>query len=205
MKPLPLESDEAYWTSEPPTFSFEGRVRAWRGDSLLMASQLRGDEKDHKLAASGGIRTVWVPPGGGAGEPAAAPVPIEVSAARVTYFEEERQLLYNDDVEVRQGQRTLNCRELAVELDAGGQAERMICTDAIRMRDPASGRRVEGGERAVYTLAEELLEIFGDKVEIHDGQNSRMRGRYVRYDLGAGTFNIRSRPASEDALGNGSP
>ncbi len=37
------------------------------------------------------------------------------------------------------------------------------------------------------------MEIYGEKVEIYDADDNRMQGRYVRYDLSDGTFNIRSR------------
>jgi len=195
--PVQVEADEAYWTTTPPSFTFEGHVRAWRGESLLLADQLRGDEREQTLAAAGGVRTVWVP---AAGTPSREP--IEVSAERVSYHEEGSLLIYDEKVEMRQGQRTLNCRQLAIELSAGGSAERMVCQDDVRMADPENGNRVQGGERAVYTLADDLVEIFGDEVELFDGDN-RLRGRYVRCDLRAGTVSISSRPA--EGVGATSP
>lgn len=191
--PVQVEADEAYWTAEPPTFTFEGRVRAWRGQSLLLAEQLRGDEREEKLSAAGGVRTVWMPAAmGGA---AASLEPIEVSAERVSYLEEGPKLIYDEKVEMRQGPRTLNCGQLSVELGESGRAERLTCLGAVRLSDAASGNRVRGGDRAIYTLADEMVEIFGDEVELFDDENNRMRGRYVRYDLRAGTFNIRSHAA----------
>ncbi len=191
--PIQVESEEAYWTSAPPTFSFDGEVRAWRGRSLLLAQQLRGNEQDQELAASGGVHTVWTADGEEVTGADAGAAPIEVDAKRLTYLRNVHQLVYEEDVELKQGQRTIGCKELRVELDSGGRAERMTCNEDVRMLDPASGRRIEG-ERAVYTLAEEMVEIFGEEVELRDRDNNRMRGRYVRYDLKAGTFNIRSRP-----------
>jgi len=197
--PVQVEAAEAYWTAEPPSFTFEGQVRAWRGESLLLAEQLRGDEREQKLAASGGVRTVWVP----AATDLASREPIEISAARVSYQEEGPKLVYDEKVEMRQGQRTLSCRQLTIELNDSSRAERIICQDEVQMNDPVSGNRVRGGERAVYTLADEMVEISGENVELFDSGNNRMRGRYVRYDLRAGTFNIRSRPAA--GVGAGSP
>lgn len=201
--PVQVEADEAYWTAEPPSFTFEGQVRAWRGESLLLAGQLRGDEREQKLAAAGGVRTVWVPAATVVATGVPSREPIEISAERVSYQEEGPTLIYDEKVEMRQGQRTLGCRQLTIELDGRGRAERMVCQDEVQMSDPVSGNRVRGGERAVYTLAEEMVEIFGNDVELVDGDNNRMRGRYLRYDLRAGTFNIRSRPP--DGVGAASP
>lgn len=198
--PVHVESEGAYWTTEPPTFAFEGKVRAWRGESLLLAEQLLGDDEERKLAASGGVRTVWTPAGEGPGS--IARDPIEVAAGRVTYLDQGRQLVYHENVELHQGRRTLQCQELGVALDETGRAEQMTCKDNVRMDDPESGRKVEGGDRAVYTPAQDLVEIFGDKVEIYDADNNRMQGKYVRYDLRTGTFNIRSRA---DGVEAGSP
>ena len=58
--PIRVEAAEANWQEEPPTFSFAGQVRAWRGDNLLTAEQLRGNERNGELSASGGVRTLWV-------------------------------------------------------------------------------------------------------------------------------------------------
>lgn len=186
--PVQVEAKEAFWTAEPPTFTFEGEVRAWRGQSLLLADQLRGEEREQKLAASGGVRTVWVPE---TAEPFREP--IEVSAEHVSFLDGESRLVYDQNVEMRQGRRTIQCQELGVELGPAGQAERMTCETDVSMTDPDTGRRVQGGDRAVYNLAEKLLEIFGEKVEIYDADNNRLQGRYVRYDLRDGTFKVRSR------------
>lgn len=200
--PVQVESHEAYWTTEPPTFAFEGEVRAWRGESLLLAEQLLGAQRDRTLAASGGVRTVWTPAAGTSPAGNAARQPIEVAAGRVTYLDDGRRLVYYEDVEMHQGRRTIACQELGVALDAEGRAERMTCEDRVSMEDPESGRKVEGGDRAVYTPAADLVEIFGEKVELYDADNTRMQGKYVRYDMRTGTFKIRSSAAGAEV---GSP
>lgn len=197
--PVQVESEEAYWTTDPPTFAFEGQVRAWRGESLLLAEQLLGADEDRKLAASGGIRTVWTPDPAADRTELSGREPIEVAAGRVTYLDERRLLVYHENVELNQGRRTINCEELGVELDALGRAQRMTCEDGVRMEDPESGRKVEGGDRAVYTPALDLVEIYGDQVELYDADNNRMQGKYVRYDMRTGTFNISSRADGVEA------
>lgn len=198
--PIQVDADEAYWTLEPPTFQFDGNVRAWRGESLILADQLRGDERSREIAAAGSVRSVWVPP---EGTPESGPTgestePIEVSADRLTYLEETNRLIYNDRVTLRQGRRTMKCRDLEVELVSAGRAKRMTCEGEVFLVDPDSGREVRG-DRAVYALAEEKVEITGDRVELIELENqTRLEGRYVLYDLAAGTFTLKSRPPGED-------
>ena len=42
--PVHVESQEAFWRQQPSSFMFRGDVRAWRGDNLLLAPELRGDK-----------------------------------------------------------------------------------------------------------------------------------------------------------------
>lgn len=192
--PIQVESEEAYWTlaPAPPTFAFEGEVRAWRGDSLLLADQVLGDDAEQQLSANGRVRTVWVvPPSPEASEAVPPRQPIEVDSQLLTYFRDRDELVYGGGVELRQGARTIRCRELAVELVAGNQARRMICTDQVSLTDAATGRRAQG-DRAVYTLASQTVEIFGDEVKLIDADENRMQGRYLVYDLAADKVNLLS-------------
>ena len=202
--PLRVEADEAYFTDSPRTFSFRGGVRAWRAANLLLAEQLRGDEESEQLAASGGVKTVWVPEkvsGGIAGN--AAGTPIEVTAEDLAWNRSSGQLVYRGGVLIKEGVRTLRCGQMTVELaeegadgSGGGGAERMICRDDVLLEDPLESRRVEG-DLAVYTLVEEKVEVFGETVKLLGSEKSSLSGRYLVYDLAAGTVQLRARAPGE--------
>jgi lipopolysaccharide transport protein LptA len=206
--PLRVEADEAFFTGEPRTFSFRGQVRAWRADNLLLAEQLRGDEESEQLAASGEVKTVWkqMPPSGGAGDSGNS---IEVTAQNLTWDRAQGQVIYHGEVEIKQGKQTLQCGQMTVEFadpgDGGGaEAERMICRDDVLLVDSLGGQRVEG-DLAIYSLAEEKVEIFGESVKLLGSQKSSLTGRYLVYNLVDGKMQLRRRPPGEDRLrgGNG--
>ncbi len=187
--PIHVESSEAFYTSEPPAFTFQGGVRAWREENLLMADELRGDQAARQMSASGGVRTLWL----SAPRPnAAAAQPIEVRSDLLTFRQEQDTVVYSGKVRVEQEGRTLTCRELAVELDGGRGAKRMICRDDVRLDEETSRRRVLG-DVAVYTVAEDRIEIYGDRVRLIDAESNKLEGRYLVYDLGADTVEISSR------------
>jgi lipopolysaccharide transport protein LptA len=81
--PIHVEAQEASFREAEDEVTFRGGVRAWRGTSLLLADQLRGNRAGERLAASGSVRTVWraaaggetLPPGGEAGSGGAPPPP----------------------------------------------------------------------------------------------------------------------------------
>jgi len=194
--PIQVEAREALWTTEPPGFVFRDSVRAWRGQSLLLAQQLRGGEDDGELTASGGVKTLFSPEGA---MPAGAErQPVEVTAQTLSYRRESGELIYEDRVRLVQDRRVVTCRELTVELGPAGSAERMICQDQVELEDPVGGRGVKG-DRAVYTLAREVIEITGENVELRDADGNQIRGKYLLYDLPTGTVQIKSAlPAESD-------
>lgn len=193
--PLHVESQEAFWSGDPSAFAFRGSVRAWREQNLLLTEQLRGDDEGRQMSAAGGVKTLWIPTQssnaetvfGGQGQP------IEVDAEQLSYRQEERMLLYSGKVTVHQEQRTIRCEELSVELSPdGSDAERMICEGDVQLDDPPAKRRVLG-DRAVYTVQDEQVEVFGDKVRLIDAENNTLEGRFLLYDLNAGTVHLQSR------------
>lgn len=196
--PLRVASNEAIWTTDPQTFVFRGSARAWRGPNLLLADQIRGDQTHGQLAASGGVATTWIPEPVSGGAPS---VPIEVNAEQLSYREAGRELVYETDVVVTQGRRTLSCTRLNVELEEqGSRAKRMLCHQNVRLVDAEGGRQVLGDE-AVYTLARELVEVYGEKVRLFDAENNELVGKYLQYDVAAGTVQLRSQPPESDLAG----
>ncbi len=215
-EPVRIESQEATWTEIPQTFSFRGGVRAWQGQNLLLADQLRGDEEKQELAASGGVSTVWIddnpasPASGAGGEP------IEVRAKRLTYVPSAtagaatRTLIYRGGVQVKQGRRTILCRALSVVLapgstsGSGDKPRRMICRDDVLITDPVANREVRG-DTAVFTVAEDRVEVFGDRVRLLDEQRNSLVGKYLVYDLAAGTVRLQSRTPDGGTQGSRAP
>src|SRR6185312_4445643 len=59
--PVNVISQEAFWRQQPSSFVFRGDVRAWRGDNVILAPEIRGDKAADQLAATGGVKTIWYP------------------------------------------------------------------------------------------------------------------------------------------------
>jgi lipopolysaccharide transport protein LptA len=184
--PVRVESAEAEWRQADGSFLFRGQVRAWRGEDLLRAEELRGEPASGTLDAGGRVKTVWTrrePEGAPDPEPAApAREPLEVAAERLHYVRETGRLTYSGGVVVRQGTLTLTCAEVEVELDAQERARRMTCGGGVALKDPAAGREVTG-ERAAYDLEAGALTVFGHPVVLVDRERGRAEGGQLVYDL----------------------
>ena len=190
--PIQVQSEEAIWTEKPGGFSFLGGVRAWRGANLLLADQVRGEESRRELTASGQLKTVWVPDST-SDSGMLSGRPVEVTADTMVYLEPERRLVYDGGVKMAQDRRTLACQNLSVDLSGPNHdAEQMVCDRRVKLVDPEAGRRVEG-DRAVYTVSRDLVEVSGEEVLLFDADDNQIRGRYLLYDLDAGTVSLKSR------------
>jgi lipopolysaccharide transport protein LptA len=208
--PVHVESREAFWRQEPSSFLFRGDVRAWRGENLLLAPELRGDKETDQLAATGGVKTLWFPTAeqadkaaGGTGRSAAGKrSPIQVLAGEMTYQQQAGVLLYTGNVRVDQEGKTLACQRLEVDLDDEHQAETMTCTGATRLNDPKAGRRVEG-ERAVYHVGERRVDIFGDPVVMNDRDGNQVRGKRALYFMDDGRVEVKGKDEPAPAVGGG--
>jgi len=175
--PVHVESQEAFWRQQPSSFIFRGDVRAWRGENLLLAPELKGDKAADQLNATGGVKTLWYP----TQEPAKAkPSPIQVAASDLQYQQTKGVLIYTGNVRVDQEGKTLSCQRMEVDLTAEHQAKTMTCTGDAKMNDPKAGRRIDG-QKAVYQVSQRQVEITGEPVVMNDRDGNQVRGKRVLY------------------------
>jgi lipopolysaccharide transport protein LptA/LPS export ABC transporter protein LptC len=185
--PVHVESQEAFWRQQPSSFIFRGDVRAWRGDNLLLAPELRGDKVADQLTATGGVKTLFYPTqeqaqkGTSAGKaPAGKPTPIQASASDLQYTQKSGVLIYTGGVRVDQEGKTITCQKMEVDLGADHQAKTMICTGDVKVNDPKVGRKIEG-RKAVYQVSQRQVEITGEPVVMNDKEGNQVRGKRVLY------------------------
>ncbi len=180
--PVHVESQEAFWRQQPSSFIFRGDVRAWRGDNLLLAPELRGDKAADQLTATGGVKTLFYPTQEQAGKPAPAakPTPIQASASDLQYTQKSGVLIYTGNVRVDQEGKTITCQKMEVDLGPDHQAKTMICTGDVKVNDPKVGRRIDG-QKAVYQTGQRQVEITGQPVTMNDKDGNQVRGNRVLY------------------------
>ncbi|HYN21799.1 MAG TPA: LPS export ABC transporter periplasmic protein LptC [Thermoanaerobaculia bacterium] len=213
--PVWVESREAFWRKEPQSFLFRGDVRAWRGENLMLTTELRGDQVEDKLTAAGGVKTLWIPTEKQvasaqakpkSGSPQARRAPVEVVAQEMVYREGGGLLTYTGAVRVLQEGKTLNCDRLDVELAEDNKAKTMICTGDARLNDPQAGRQV-AGQKAVYQLDQRRMEITGDRVTMKDKEGNQVQGKRVIYYVDDGRVEVKGKdetaPAEAGGTGTG--
>ncbi|MES1240493.1 MAG: LPS export ABC transporter periplasmic protein LptC [Acidobacteriota bacterium] len=197
--PVFVESREAFWRQNPSSFLFRGDVRAWRGENLMLTTELRGEQDADRLVATGGVKTIWIPTdkqtASAQSKKASASTrraPVEVVAQEMTYQKGAGHLNYTGSVRVVQEGKTLTCDRLDVELGEDNKAEVMTCTGDARMNDPKMGRLITG-DKAVYDLDTRRMEVTGEKVTMKDRDGNQVQGKRVIYLVDEGKVEVKGK------------
>jgi lipopolysaccharide transport protein LptA len=187
-EPIRVQAEEGFWREEPQrSFVFLGKARAWSGDRVLRADQIRGEVDQDRLTASGNVEAVWfvAPEEGGGGTPRR----MRVQAKEMLYDERAHQLEFSGDVRVVDGQRTLASRTLEVQLDEEGEAKRMIATGDVVLEAPAEGRKITA-QRADHDLRAEQVVFQGAPVVLEDAKGGTLRGAQAVYSTATGKVRV---------------
>jgi lipopolysaccharide transport protein LptA/LPS export ABC transporter protein LptC len=195
-QPVQVTAEEAFLRDEPRTFLFKGKVRAWSGDRVLRADQLRGEAAQRQLAAAGSVQTVWfMPPGkaggattAGAGKPP-GPRQVRVDADSLLYSDTEHQLVYDGNVRVVDGERTLRSKTLTVKLTEKGQARRMIAAGDVHLEAPSEGRTITA-EQADYDVEARRVVFRGSPVTLQDQKGGSLNGKQAIYLMDTGKVKV---------------
>lgn len=194
-QPVQVQAEEAFWREQPQAFAFKGKVRAWSGDRVLRADQLRGDNDTKQLAASGSVQTLWflpppkpeagtTPAAGAAAKPAqpTQPAQVRVDAGSLLYSDREHRLVYGDGVKVVDGLRTLHSKDLTVDLTVKGQARHMLATGDVKLEAPSEGRTITA-QRADYDVESRRVVFRGSPVTLVDKKGGTLSGKQAVYSM----------------------
>lgn len=196
-EPAQVQSREAFFRDVPRGALFRGDVRAWQGESVVLAEWLRVDEEEHKVTAGGGVRTVAAP---SPTRERPEPTPLTVTAEQMTYVDPGRggagdpgggaaELVYERGVRVEDQGREIACERLDVELGEDGQAQRLVATGAVVLEDSRTGKEARA-ERAVWRpqkgSGEGEMALFGDPAVVTDARGTEIKAPELTYEMATG-------------------
>ena len=193
---------------------FRDGVEVRRGPDLLAAAQLRITEDRRRMVANGDVRTVWhsqpLARTATAGHTGTESVTERwsISAARMNYDEDGRELRYSGGAAAVLGEQNLKCDELTIEAipgdqdsaGAGSEAQTLFCLGSARLDDPGYGRSVEAN-RAVYAFTERVIRFSGNVV--FRGGTDELRGPGLNYWIDERRYEMR--PSGSAAAGAAGP
>lgn len=164
---------------------YRGAVRAWQQDTYLTADELEVREAERALTARGQVRS-FLFRARAAETPQGETIPVVVSAARLTYREAERKILYEGGAHLRRGAQDLRAESLTIVLKPGvAEIERAIAERSVTLMDP--DRRAYA-DRAVYEAGGERILLEGAPARVEDDRHRvRQEGARLTFLGGSDT------------------
>jgi lipopolysaccharide export system protein LptA len=185
----------------PALARYSGGVRMWQGASVLQAPQIEFDYEKRGLTAQGSgnapVSTVFMQPA-----EKGALRPVNVTAERLTYSDQQRLARFSGGVTVRGADATITAPTLDVHLAAQGQptptpqasqVERIVASGGVAIQQ--ASRRATG-ERLTYTAAEGKFVLTGGPPRIDDAELGSITGDSLTFYTRDGKVQVASGTSS---------
>ncbi|RMG45131.1 MAG: LPS export ABC transporter periplasmic protein LptC [Acidobacteria bacterium] len=145
---------------------YTGHVRAWQEDSYVTADRLELFGKERMMVATGHVRSGFYRARQRKDGGSAEPRPVFAQAERMSYWDEERLVRYENGAQLRYGSRRLSADRLSVFLKSDeNEIERAVAEGHVVVLEP--GRRAYG-DQAVYTAIDERVVLIGVPARVED-------------------------------------
>jgi lipopolysaccharide transport protein LptA/LPS export ABC transporter protein LptC len=180
-EPLLLTSRFLLYTAKTRVARYwEGALLRTGGDEVR-ASELRLFDVaagGRKLEAEGSVISSLQPRTTSKTRP---PAPVEARAAKMVYEEAKREVTYDGDVAIKQGDIATRSPQARLLLSADGQK-----LESLKAGEPVEvvqGKRKARGSHGTYTPADETMVLTGEKVVLQD-PGQEVEGRSLTFRVG---------------------
>ena len=162
-------------------------ARYWEGALLrtgadeIRAAEVRLQDQQQgarRLEAEGSVISLLHPKATSAGKP---PAVVEARAKKMVYEEAKREITYDGEVEIKQGDIATRSPKAWLVLTADGtRLESMKAGDTVEV---VQGNRKAHGSQGIYMPREETMILTGENVVLEDPQQ-KVRGRSLTFHVG---------------------
>jgi lipopolysaccharide transport protein LptA len=181
-EPILLTSRFLEYTAKTRTARYwEGALLRTGGDEIR-ASELRLTDQQagaRRLEAEGSVISSLKPRG--KTPDGRAPAPVEARSKKMVYEEAKREVTYDGEVAIKQGDIATRSPEARLVLTADGAG-----LESLKAGDPVEvtqGNRKAQGSHGTYTPADETMVLTGDNVILQD-PSQKVKGRSLTFHVG---------------------
>ena len=164
-----------------------GRVRLWQKGEVIEARTLVLERERRRLTAQDEVVTLF--PEAGAKSEQQARSPIQISAQRLVYTDQDRRAYYQGGVLLRRGDSVVKATTLEAHLLPANQAQaghsrlqRAVARGGVEILDFSAGQQRRGAaDMAEYFSSEEKVILRGGQPYVYDPQRGYTRGAELTY------------------------
>ena len=183
-KPVYVTATAAHFDHKTDVATFSGNARGWQDNNYVRGERMTFSEREGRFVAEDNVHSLLYE-ARRAENGVEANQPIYVTAQKLTYLRDNRQLRYENNVDIRQGKDRITGGAANVFLNEHNSPERTEIEQNVIMTQP---NRRATGSYARYEASGELLYLKGEPATVEDAEQGRSQGAEIRMNLKENRF-----------------
>ena len=178
-KPVYVTSNTARFDHARKTAVFTGNARGWQGNNYVRGETLTIDEPAGRFVAENNVQSLLYE-ARRTDRNVQSNQPIFVAARKLTYTRDNRLLVYENNVDIRQGKDRITGGIAKIFLGEGSQPERTEVAENVVIVQPD---RRAAADRVSYDRNTDTVKLQGN-ASVDDAERGSSSGSEVTIDLG---------------------
>jgi LPS export ABC transporter protein LptC/lipopolysaccharide transport protein LptA len=174
-KPVYVTAANAEFNHTEETGLYTGNARAWQDNNYVRSDKLLLKQKEGQLYAEGSVQSVLYD-AKKKEKGKETTVPVYASSNKLFYNRENRQLRYEENVDIRQGTDRITAGKADIYMDERNEMSKTIAETNVVITQP---NRRALGDWAQYTSENEVAILRGNPAKIDDSENGSSQGAQV--------------------------
>ncbi len=171
-KPVYVTAANVEFNHAEETGLYTGNARAWQDNNYVRSDKLLLKQKEGQLFAEGSVQSVLYD-AKKKEKGKETTVPVYASSNKMFYNRENRQLRYEENVDIRQGTDRITAGKADIFMDDKNEMSKTIAETNVVITQP---NRRAIGDWAQYTSENEVAILRGNPAKIDDNENGSSQG-----------------------------
>ncbi|HEY8560646.1 MAG TPA: LPS export ABC transporter periplasmic protein LptC [Pyrinomonadaceae bacterium] len=174
-KPVYVTAANAEFDHAEETGLYTGNARAWQDNNYVRSDKLLLKQKEGQMFAEGAVQSVLYD-AKKKEKGKETVVPVYAASNKMFYNRENRQLRYEENVDIRQGSDRITAGKADIFMDERNEMSKTVAETSVVITQPT---RRALGDWAQYTTSDEVAILRGNPARIDDAENGSSQGAQV--------------------------
>jgi lipopolysaccharide export system protein LptA len=166
-KPVFVTAQTGEFDHTRETGTYSGNARAWQENNYVRADRFLIQQKEGQFHAEGSVQSL-IYDAKRKEKNKEVQVPVYASSNKMFYNRDNRQIRYDENVDIRQGTDRIVSGTAIVYLDDKNEVSKTVAESAVVITQP---NRRATGDYAQYTASDEMVILRGSPARVEDAEN----------------------------------
>lgn len=178
-KPVFITAQTGEFDHKAETGVYTGNARAWQENNYVRGDRLMLMQKQGQLHVDGEVQSLLYN-ANRRENGKDTNVPVYVASKKLTFTRDSRLLVYETDVDIRQGKDRITSGLAKIYLTENNEFARTEMEKSVVITQP---NRRAAGDYAQYSAAEEVVVLRGNPARVEDAENGTSQGAQMTVHL----------------------